>query len=61
MAIIAEYHGERGGTVYIADDELKKLTAEELEANRESFYSVARSIFEGAAVRELREKKLLEN
>ncbi len=61
MAIVAEYHGSRGGTVYIDDSELRKLSKEELKANQEHFYNVARGIFERAAIRELQAKKKQES
>lgn len=57
MAIVAEYHGSRGGTVYIDDSELRKFSKEELKANQEHFYDVARGIFERAAIRELQAKR----
>lgn len=57
MAIVAEYHGSRGGTVYIDDSELRKLSREELKANQERMYAIARGIFERAAIRELQEKQ----
>ena len=60
MAIVETYHGSRGGTVHIADDVLKTLTKEELKANQEHFYDVARGIFERAAIRELQKKKASE-
>jgi len=57
MAIVAEYRGSRGGTVYIDDSELRKLSHEELKANQDHMYAVARGIMERTAIRELQAKQ----